>query len=128
MSTKSNEKDLKKSYSEGIKIIYVLCFQNEFSPDKRSMQKSGGGASAGVGLHDPTNPVLGETAVGAAGMLHARRNQKFEFFRVFFLVNPANFTKLNIKVNNLKPCHDMVLHVTKFPKPCRCMISAESIF
>jgi hypothetical protein len=92
------------------------------------MQKSGGGASAEAGLHDPANSVWGETAVGTAGMVHARMDQKFEFFRVFFLVNPANFTKLNIKVNNLKPCHDMVLHVTKFPKPCRCMISAESIF
>ncbi len=67
----------------------ILRFQNEFSPDKRSMQKSGGGASAEAGLHDPANSVWGETAVGTAGMGHARMDQKSKNF----VKNFENFIK-----------------------------------
>ena len=44
------------------------------------MQNSGGGASAEAGLHDPANSVWGETAVGTAGMVHARMDQKGKIF------------------------------------------------
>ena len=80
MIIKSDEREFKKLYSENTEKGYIWRFQNEFFRINGTCKKAKEVPPAGVGLHGPTIFALGETAVGTAGMVHARRNQKLKIF------------------------------------------------